>query len=120
MTNRPRVLSLMVASALIAMACSSSSSSPTVAPSGSTVPSSSPSASASPNSAATMTDTSLAVSVLAEGLDQPTAMAFIGDDAALVTEKATGRVMRIQGVFHPSGDPASRAYEDNSQVLSAS
>ena len=29
-------------------------------------------------------------------------------------------VMRIQGVFHPSGDPASRAYEDNSQVLSAS
>ena len=29
-------------------------------------------------------------------------------------------VMRIQGVFHPSGDPASRAYEDNSQVVSAS
>jgi mannose-6-phosphate isomerase-like protein (cupin superfamily) len=29
-------------------------------------------------------------------------------------------VMRILGVFHPSGDPASRAYEDNSQVLSAS
>ena len=24
-------------------------------------------------------------------------------------------VMRILGVFHPSGDPASRAYEDNSQ-----
>ena len=29
-------------------------------------------------------------------------------------------VMRILGVFHPSGDPASRAYEDNSEVLSAS
>jgi mannose-6-phosphate isomerase-like protein (cupin superfamily) len=29
-------------------------------------------------------------------------------------------VMRIQGVFHPSGDPASRAYEDNSELLSAS
>jgi mannose-6-phosphate isomerase-like protein (cupin superfamily) len=29
-------------------------------------------------------------------------------------------VMRILGVFHPSGDPASRAYEDNSQVVSAS
>jgi quercetin dioxygenase-like cupin family protein len=29
-------------------------------------------------------------------------------------------VMRIQGVFHPSGDPASRAYEDNSEVVSAS
>ena len=29
-------------------------------------------------------------------------------------------VMRILGVFHPSGDPASRAYEDNSQLISAS
>jgi mannose-6-phosphate isomerase-like protein (cupin superfamily) len=29
-------------------------------------------------------------------------------------------VMRILGVFHPSGDPASRAYEDNSQVVSTS
>ncbi len=28
-------------------------------------------------------------------------------------------VMRILGVFHPSGDPASRAYQDNSEVLSA-
>ncbi len=29
-------------------------------------------------------------------------------------------VMRILGVFHPSGDPASRAYEDNSQLIPAS
>jgi mannose-6-phosphate isomerase-like protein (cupin superfamily) len=29
-------------------------------------------------------------------------------------------VMRILGVFYPSGDPASRAYEDNSQVIPAS
>jgi mannose-6-phosphate isomerase-like protein (cupin superfamily) len=29
-------------------------------------------------------------------------------------------VMRILGVFHPSGDPASRAYEDDSERLSAS
>jgi mannose-6-phosphate isomerase-like protein (cupin superfamily) len=29
-------------------------------------------------------------------------------------------VMRILGVFHPSGDPASRAYEDNSEVIPAS
>lgn len=29
-------------------------------------------------------------------------------------------VMRILGVFHPSGDPASRAYEDNSDPISAS
>lgn len=29
-------------------------------------------------------------------------------------------VMRILGVFHPSGDPASRAYEDNSHLILAS
>lgn len=29
-------------------------------------------------------------------------------------------VMRILGVFHPSGDPASRAYEDNSKLIPAS
>ncbi len=29
-------------------------------------------------------------------------------------------VMRILGVFHPSGDPASRAYEDNSQLIPTS
>jgi mannose-6-phosphate isomerase-like protein (cupin superfamily) len=29
-------------------------------------------------------------------------------------------VMRILGVFHPSGDPASRSYEDNSQVIPSS
>jgi len=29
-------------------------------------------------------------------------------------------VMMILGVFHPSGDPASRAYEDNSQLIPAS
>lgn len=29
-------------------------------------------------------------------------------------------VMRIQGVFHPSGDPASRAYEDNSDLIQSS
>ena len=29
-------------------------------------------------------------------------------------------VMRILGVFHPSGDPASRAYQDNSELIQAS
>lgn len=29
-------------------------------------------------------------------------------------------VMRILGVFHPSGDPASRAYQDNSQLAPTS
>lgn len=35
-------------------------------------------------------------------------------------ENTGPEVMRILGVFHPSGDPASRAYEDNSQVIPAS
>lgn len=35
-------------------------------------------------------------------------------------ENAGPGVMRILGVFHPSGDPASRAYEDNSQLIPAS
>lgn len=35
-------------------------------------------------------------------------------------ENTGPRVMRILGVFHPSGDPASRAYEDDSQLTPAS
>ncbi|HET9082792.1 MAG TPA: PQQ-dependent sugar dehydrogenase [Candidatus Limnocylindrales bacterium] len=97
MADRSRALALGAAMTLIATACSSPSSSP-VPSTASNAPSSSASASASasPNAAATMTDPSLAVATLAEGLDQPTAIAFVGKDDALVTEKTTGRVMRIQ------------------------
>ncbi len=35
-------------------------------------------------------------------------------------ENTGSGVMRILGVFHPSGDPASRAYEDDSQLIPAS
>jgi glucose/arabinose dehydrogenase/plastocyanin len=59
-----------------------------------TTPSAAPSASG-PNLAAAMTDPTLAVSTFASGLDQPTGIAFLGDGDALVTEKATGRVMRV-------------------------
>jgi len=35
-------------------------------------------------------------------------------------ENTGPEVMMILGVFHPSGDPASRVYEDNSQLIPAS
>lgn len=44
-----------------------------------------------------MTDPALTVEVAATGLLQPTSLAFIGDGDALVTEKSTGLVRRIQG-----------------------
>lgn len=42
-------------------------------------------------------DASLAVSTVVGGLSQPIAMAFIGPDDILVTEKASGQVKRITG-----------------------
>jgi glucose/arabinose dehydrogenase len=42
-------------------------------------------------------DPNLAVTTVATGLDQPIAMAFIGPDDILVTEKATGIVQRVTG-----------------------
>lgn len=62
---------------------------------GSPEPSASAAASESPTPGATMTDPSLGISTFASGLDQPTAIAFLGDQDALVTEKATGRVVRV-------------------------
>lgn len=44
-----------------------------------------------------MTDPALTVATVAEGLDQPTGMAFLGPDDILVTEKASGHVRRVQG-----------------------
>ena len=42
-----------------------------------------------------MTDEALGVEVVASGLELPTGIAFIGDDDALVIEKATGEVHRL-------------------------
>lgn len=47
--------------------------------------------------AQTLVDDSLSVSTTASGLSQPIAMAFIGPDDILVTEKASGQVKRITG-----------------------
>jgi aldose sugar dehydrogenase len=82
---RPRDLLLALLPIVVA-ACTPSST-----PSGSA-----PSPSAGPDLAAAMTDPTLAVATFAAGLDQPTGIAFLGDTDALVTEKATGRVMRVQ------------------------
>jgi aldose sugar dehydrogenase len=48
-----------------------------------------------PVHAQTLLDPSLAVTTVAAGLNQPIAMAFIGADDILVTEKASGQVKRI-------------------------
>ena len=42
-----------------------------------------------------LVDPNLSVSTVADGLSQPIAMAFIGPNDILVTEKATGRVKRV-------------------------
>ncbi len=44
-----------------------------------------------------MTDPALTAATVAQGLDQPTGMAFLADDDILVIEKATGHVRRVQG-----------------------
>lgn len=46
-----------------------------------------------------LVDPSLSVSTVAEGLSQPIAMAFIGPNDILVTEKATGQVKRVTNGF---------------------
>ena len=47
--------------------------------------------------APSVVDPNLAVRTVASGLNQPISMAFIGADALLVLEKATGRVERVVG-----------------------
>jgi aldose sugar dehydrogenase len=47
--------------------------------------------------AQTLLDPGLAVATVVGGLSQPIAMAFIGPDDFLVTEKASGRVQRVTG-----------------------
>jgi aldose sugar dehydrogenase len=48
-----------------------------------------------PARAQTLVDTSLTVSTVVGGLSQPIAMAFIGPNDMLITEKATGQVKRV-------------------------
>jgi uncharacterized protein (TIGR03118 family) len=48
-----------------------------------------------PPEAPTMTDSSLRVTTVVSGLDQPTSMAFLADGDFLVLEKATGKVQHV-------------------------
>ena len=67
---------------------------------GSDAPASTPSAPPASPDAGTgprMTDTTLGVSTVVDGLTEPTALAIIGADDLFVTEKSTGRVYRVQG-----------------------
>ena len=53
--------------------------------------------------APTLVDSTLIVRTVAEGLNTPTAMAFIGEDDILVLEKGTGLVRRItDGAIQPN------------------
>ena len=65
---------------------------PTVAPTGGS-PAASPDGAALP----TLNDPELALLASATGFDQPTGIAFVGQDDYLVIEKATGNVRRVQG-----------------------
>jgi plastocyanin len=44
-----------------------------------------------------MTDEALGVETVVDGLTEPTGVAVIGDDDLFVTEKSTGRVVRVRG-----------------------
>src|SRR5688572_2230813 len=46
----------------------------------------------------TVLDSNLAVRTVVSGLNQPTTMAFLGANDALILEKATGKVQRLSGV----------------------
>ena len=106
-------------------ACESDDQSPSTAPaSGGASPAASAEASApteesaEPTEAAvagpTMTDESLGTEVVASGLTEPTAMAFIGEDDFLVTEKSTGEVHRVTGgeVSEPVIDLAVNFFDE--------
>ena len=67
------------------------------APSGSGQPSVAPSGSSNPPATGpAMTDEALGVETVVTGLTEPTSMALIGDDDLFVTEKSTGRVIRVR------------------------
>lgn len=51
----------------------------------------------------------LAVRAVAEGLDRPTSLAFLGANDMLVLEKNTGRAQRVVGRRHPVHGPSASA-----------
>ena len=105
-----RTLALIVALMLILVACDAGSEeSPAPTDPTSQPPSAPPSSQAAEateepaTSGPTMTDEALGVEVAASGFEQPTGMAFIGEDEYFVIEKGTGEVHRV--VDGDPGDP---------------
>ena len=56
-----------------------------------------PEPSGAPATGPAITDPTLGVETVVDGLTEPTALALIGADDLFVTEKSTGRVIRVQG-----------------------
>ena len=100
----PRILPLFVVMLLTLVACESdTATSPDATVAGSQPPSE-PAASQSAEESAdpaasgpTMSDETLGVEVASSGFEQPTGMAFIGEDEYFVIEKSTGEVHRVAG-----------------------
>jgi glucose/arabinose dehydrogenase/plastocyanin len=89
----PRRLAVLAVFLLLLAACEADNGS---SPPQSSTGTSNPQASASQAAGGPqMTDATLGVEVAVSGLTEPTAMAFIGEDDFLVTEKSTGVVQRV-------------------------
>ena len=121
----PRILIFLFIALFVLAACESEDQSPSAAPASSGAsPAASADASAPPEESAepseaaptgpTMTDESLGTEIVAGGLTEPTAMAFIGQDDFLVTEKSTGEVHRVTGgeVSEPIIDLAVNFFDE--------
>ena len=97
---RSKYLGAAVAVMLVVGACGApSQSTPTPAPASPDVSppagASQPPPSTEPAAGPVMTDPSLGVEVVASGLTEPTALAFIGAEDFFVTEKSTGQVHHV-------------------------
>jgi aldose sugar dehydrogenase len=99
-----RLLMVIAALALIASACAGDGTGPGQSWTYGSVP---PGSSAAPGSAAPgspdppsgeprMTDETLGVEVVVDGLTEPTALAFLGPNELFVTEKSTGEVHHVR------------------------
>ncbi len=116
----PRILAALFALLLVLAACTTGDDS--TAPAATQGDSSSPEADATetaedptdPAAGPTMADETLGVELVADGLTEPTAMAFIGPDDFFVTEKSTGEVHRVTGgeVSEPVIDLAVNFFDE--------
>ena len=106
-----RIPALLTVIILLLVACEvdpsespeTSAESPSAAASASVPVSAAPSGSEPAAAGPTMTDEELGVEVVASGLTEPTALAFLAEDDFFATEKSTGEIHRVQG--GEVGDP---------------